>query len=67
MNGEYNGASPLFAAVRGGNIDCVELLLRNGANIEWSNSNGLTVKELAENFGAAKIIRLLDEADSYNI
>ena len=60
VNGEYNNTSPLFAAVRSGNADCVELLLRNGADREWISPNGTSVRELAENYGAVKIIKLLE-------
>lgn len=53
------GNTALLYAARGGYADIVELLFRNGADVQAKNKQGLDSLELAEVRGHEKVVRIL--------
>jgi ankyrin repeat protein len=45
---DNNGQTPLFYAIKGGKIDVIDYLLRNGANAKNTDKKGLTPIALAK-------------------
>lgn len=60
VNTEYNGTTPLTSAVVFTNLECIELLLQNGADTEFRNQDGWTILMGACGRGRSlEIIRIL--------
>jgi len=59
QNEELWGSLPLIAAALNNHVHIVEILIKNGANINLTNRNGNTALHLAATYGRADVIRLL--------
>jgi len=59
QNEELWGSLPLIAAALNNHVHIVEILIKNGANINLSNRNGNTALHLAATYGRADVISLL--------
>ena len=55
------GSTPIIWAAQNGEIDVVETLMGNGANIYSKDKNGLTAIMKAFQHGHLKIVKLLTE------
>jgi len=55
-------STPLMFAANNGNKEIVEELLRNGADINATNEDGLTAKQIALDAGNKEIVALLDSS-----
>ena len=58
---DFDGISPLIEAVSMGETEIVELLLQYGADPEQKDDSGMTVRELAEKQGDAKMSALFQK------
>jgi len=56
-----SGITPIVLASCFNNISMVELLLKNGADINAQDSNGMSAKDYAKKLGQKKMITFLDE------
>lgn len=57
----HEGMTPLHAAVKGGNIDIVGLMIHEGAPPEVTDSSGRTVLQYARELGRTEIVQALEE------
>lgn len=53
------GETPLFKAVLFGNLNCVEVLLNEGASIKLTMPGDVTVLHIAAEFGDVKVLKYL--------
>jgi len=56
-----SGITPILLASCFNNVSMVELLLKNGAEINAQDSNGMSAKDYAKKLGQKKMIAFLDE------
>jgi ankyrin repeat protein len=59
--------TPLHMAAQSGSVDCIELLLQHGANIEATTSDGSTPLHIAAANGPPKIITAILSQSCSNV
>jgi len=54
------GTTPLIRAVKMGRIECVKVLLRNGARCDLRNANGKSAADMAAEAGHADLAKHIE-------